>query len=39
MANLKGILSLMERIENKQIFEGIDFDTEKLTVSYNPNHE
>lgn len=39
MENIKDILSLMERIEQKTIFEGIDFDNDELTVSYNPSHE
>lgn len=39
MGELKKVLSLIERIEHKQLFEGIDFDNETLSVSYNPSHE
>ena len=39
MGELKKVLSLIERIEHKQLFEGIDFDNETLSVSYNPYHE
>ena len=39
MGELKKVLSLIERIEHKQLFEEIDFDNETLSVSYNPSHE
>lgn len=39
MNTIKDVLSLMERVEQKPIFEGIDFDNEELSVSYNPSHE
>ena len=39
MEKINEIKSLIERMEHKKLYEGIDFDTEKLEVSYNPSHE
>ena len=39
MEALRKIISLIERIEERPLSEGIDFDNESLTVSYNTSHE
>lgn len=39
MADVDNMISLIERIEKKPIFEGIDIDEYTRTVTFNPKHE